>query len=306
MKTFLFICLFCSFTGLNTFAEDAKENVIKLETIQVKDLKFTVRTSGPKDGELVILLHGFPQTSYSYKKQLVALAKAGYRVVAPDQRGYSPGARPKEIKDYNIKYLAQDVIDIADQLKAKKFHLVGHDWGAAVAWTVAAKFPERVTTLTALSIPHPSAFGEVLGDPKGEQAKKSSYIAFFIQKDSEDALLLFENAGLIKIYDKFPQADIDEYVKALGSKEALGAALNWYRAAFGRDAKPNPIPAVTVKTLYIWGAKDSAVSTAAAERNEKYVDKETYTYKTLPDSGHWILESDSEKINTWLLEHMKK
>jgi pimeloyl-ACP methyl ester carboxylesterase len=306
MKTFMFIGLLCSFTGLNAFAEDAKENVIKMETIQVKDLTFTARTSGPKDGELVILLHGFPQTSYSYNKQLVALAKAGYRVVAPDQRGYSPGARPKEIKDYKIKYLAQDVIDIADQLKTKEFHLVGHDWGAAVTWTVAANFPERVTTLTALSIPHPSAFREALGDPKSDQAKKSSYIDFFIQKDSEDALLLFENAGLIKIYDDFPQADIDEYVKALGSKEALGAALNWYRAAFGRGARRNPIPAVTVKTLYIWGAKDSAVSAAAAERNEKYVDKQTYTYKTLPDSGHWILESDSEKINNWLLEHMKK
>ena len=120
------------------------------DLIKIKDLEFSVRQAGPKDGELVILLHGFPQTSYSYKGLMKTLAAEGYRVLAPNQRGYSMGASPYEVSAYRIDLLVQDVLDLADHQGAKKFHLVGHDWGSVVSWTLAERHPERLKSLTSL------------------------------------------------------------------------------------------------------------------------------------------------------------
>jgi pimeloyl-ACP methyl ester carboxylesterase len=129
--------------------------------IPVGEDTFDARVAGPEDGELVLLLHGFPQTSYSWRSQLEALGAAGYRAVAPDQRGYSAGARPAEVERYAIPALVGDVIAIADELGGHRFHLVGHDWGAAVAWQVAGRHQDRLRSLTVLSVPHPSASASV-------------------------------------------------------------------------------------------------------------------------------------------------
>ncbi|MEA3055414.1 MAG: hypothetical protein QOD30_846, partial [Actinomycetota bacterium] len=130
--------------------------------IAVGENTFEARVAGPDDGEPVLLLHGFPQTSYSWRAQLEALGAAGYRAIAPDQRGYSPGARPTEVEAYAIEHLVADVVGMADALGLERFDLVGHDWGAAVAWATAITRPDRVRSLAALSVPHPDAFRRAL------------------------------------------------------------------------------------------------------------------------------------------------
>ena len=133
--------------------------VVARVELAVGDLVFDARAEGPADGELVLLLHGFPQTSLSWRHQLGALAAAGYRAVAPDQRGYSPGARPADVAEYRIERLVGDVLGFADALGVERFHLVGHDWGGAVAWQVAGRHPERLRTVTSLSRKNGSASG---------------------------------------------------------------------------------------------------------------------------------------------------
>ena len=185
-----------------------------------------MRLAGPDDGEVVILLHGFPQTSYEWRHQLRALGAAGFRAVAPDQRGYSPGARPPDVADYALPLLVRDVLGLADAIGARRFHIGGHDWGAAVAWAVAVAAPERVITANPVSAPHPDAFGRVLSDPMSCQVTASSYFDLFVQPHSEDAFLANDHALLRAVFAELEAGAADEYVRVLGSQAALGAALN--------------------------------------------------------------------------------
>src|SRR4051794_10693427 len=156
--------------------------------IAVGDDVFEARIAGPDDGDVVILLHGFPQTSWSWRSQLDALGAAGFRAVAPDQRGYSPGARPEDVAASAIEHLVADVIGMADALGVERFHLVGHDWGAAVAWATAITRPDRVRSLAALSVPHPDAFRRAIqGEGGSDQASRSSYVDFFVSDDAAEA-----------------------------------------------------------------------------------------------------------------------
>ncbi len=178
------------------------------------------------------MLHGFPQTSQSYRHQIPVLAAAGFRVVTPDQRGYSPGAWPGGVEAYTIDHLVDDVVGMVDALGRERFHVVGHDWGAAVAWLVTGQFPERVISLIAVSVPHPFAFAEALQDPSGEQAAMSGYMARFREVGSELTFLADDAALLRGIYSGagLSSSEIQAYVDVLGTPEALGAALNWHRA----------------------------------------------------------------------------
>src|SRR5687768_9465199 len=135
-----------------------------MERIEIPagEFVFDALAAGPADGELVVLLHGFPQTSHSWRHLLPVLAEAGYRALAPDQRGYSPRARPESVDDYRIEHLVADVLAIADWEGGHRFHLIGHDWGAAVAWQVAGRYPQRLRTLTVLSVPHPMAMSRAM------------------------------------------------------------------------------------------------------------------------------------------------
>ena len=179
--------------------------------IGVGDLLFDVRTAGPEDGEVVILLHGFPQTSYEWRHQLRALGAAGFRAVAPDQRGYSPGARPEGIDAYAIPLLVADVLGLSDAIGAERFHIVGHDWGAAIAWALAVAVPDRVITANPVSVPHPDAFSRVLNDPTSCQPEASAYFDLFVQPDSEDGFLADDHAQLRGIFAGIENDAIDEY-----------------------------------------------------------------------------------------------
>ena len=166
-------------------------------SIAVGTLNFDALVAGPSDGDLVLCLHGFPESAHEWRDVLPTIAAAGYRVVAPNQRGYSPGARPLGVEQYHITHLDEDVLGIADALGARSFHLVGHDWGALVAWHVAAHHAARVRTLTSVSVPHPQPFAAArASDPDQRQA--SEYIAFFREPETPERLFLDNDAAMLR------------------------------------------------------------------------------------------------------------
>jgi pimeloyl-ACP methyl ester carboxylesterase len=272
--------------------------------IPVGELAFDARVAGPEDADLVLLLHGFPQTSYSWRHQLDTLAGAGYRAVAPDQRGYSPGARPAAVADYGRAQLVDDVLGLADALGAERFHLVGHDWGGAVAWQLAGRHPGRLITLTVVSTPHPVAFSRALrGELGGDQPSRSSYMAMFREEGSEHRLLA-DDAQLLR--GLFAATGMDEeaaapYLAALGSPEALGAALNWYRAVNLGDVEG--LGTIVTPTLYVWSTEDPSLSAEAAEATAGLVDGR-YREERLDGVGHWIPEQAPDRLDALLLEHL--
>ena len=272
--------------------------------IQVGDMVFRALAAGPSTGELVIMLHGFPQTSQSYRHQIPALAAAGFRVVAPDQRGYSPGARPADVEAYTIDHLVDDVVGMVDALGRDRFHVVGHDWGAAVAWFVAGQLPERVISLTALSVPHPFAFAEALRDPSGEQAKMSGYMDR-LRADGSELRLLADGAALLRgIYGGagLSSSEIQAYVDVLGTPEALGAALNWYRAMRVPSGTRTFTPIAT-PTMFVWSTGDVFLGRAGAEATGKYVHG-PYRFEVLEGISHWIPEEAAERLSELLLDHL--
>lgn len=261
--------------------------------VTVGDLTFDVRTSGPEDGDAVILLHGFPENSLSWSGVVPMLAGAGLRVIAPDQRGYSPGARPTGVEAYTTDLLADDVIGLADALGVGTFHLVGHDWGAAVSWVIASRHRERLRTLTAVSVPHLAAFGAALRDD-ADQQQRASYIGLLRQPDKAEMLLLEEDARRLRaMYEGHVRpAQIDSYVAQLSAPGALTAALSWYRAMRSDLAS---LPAVTVPTTFVWSDQDAAIGRVAAERCGEFVDAD-FRFVELTGISHWIPEQDSEVL----------
>ena len=282
----------------------ASDDEIEMTQVAVGDFTFDVRTAGPEDGEVVILLHGFPQTSYEWRGQIRALAAAGFRAVAPDQRGYSPGARPPDVADYALPLLVQDVVGLADALGVERFHIVGHDWGAAVAWAVAVAAQNRVITANPVSVPHPDAFARVLNDPTSCQVEASSYFDVFVQPNSEDAFLANDRALLRGIFAGIDGGAVDEYVRVVGSKPALGAALNWYRANIvGRRLEGPTLGPVEAPTMFTWSDGDTALCIDGALLTEEYVSG-PYRFEVLEGVSHWIPDLAAEAMSALLLEHL--
>jgi pimeloyl-ACP methyl ester carboxylesterase len=275
--------------------------------VPVGELVFDALAAGPADGELVLLLHGFPQSAEEWRAQLEALGEAGYRAVAPDQRGYSPRARPEEVEHYLPDHLVADVLAVADWLGGHRVHVVGHDWGALVAWRLAGRFPDRVRTLTAVSVPHPFAVVEAMASGSGDQPFRSAYIAFFRQEGlSEKLLLADEGAGLRALFANTGYTDrpaMERYVERLLEPGALTAALNWYRAlgaAWVVDLGP-----VTAPTMLVWGTDDPAVGREAADACGRYVEG-PYRFEVLEGVGHWVPEEAAADLNRLLLDHLSR
>jgi pimeloyl-ACP methyl ester carboxylesterase len=275
---------------------------IELIEIPVGEDTFTARACGPATGELVLLLHGFPQTSWSWRHQLQALGAAGFRAVAPDQRGYSPDARPAEVGRYASTALVADVLAIADEIGGFSFHLVGHDWGAAVAWQVAGRHPHRVRTLTILSVPHPLAFSEALRDASSDQAQRSSYFELFRSDEAADAFLSDNAALLRRVFEPLDPADVEPYVEVLSEPGAMQAALNWYRAA--DITLVEGLGPITMPTLYVWSTEDVALGREGAEATAAHVEG-PYRFEVLEGVSHWIAEQAPERTNELLLEHLR-
>ena len=270
--------------------------------LRVRGLEFRALAAGPPDGELVVLLHGFPQTAACWTEVAGALAAAGYRVLAPDQRGYSPGARPAAVRAYRLPELVADVLALAEAAGADRFHLVGHDWGGVVAWALAGQHPERVVTLTSVSTPHPRAFAAAL--VTSAQLLRSAYIGLFrIPRLPELALGARGLRGLRFLLTRGGLAPewADRYTRALAEPGALSAALAWYRAAtpFGVGLLPVPVP-----TRYLWGSGDPALGRRAAMTTGRWVTG-PYRLDVLEGAGHWLPEHHPQELAQLVLDHLK-
>jgi pimeloyl-ACP methyl ester carboxylesterase len=271
-----------------------------VEDITAGGLTFRCRLAGPESGEVVLLLHGYPQSSWEWHHQLPALAAAGYRAVAPDLRGYSPGARPQGVDHYDQPSLVGDVLAIADHFDAHRFHLVGHDWGAIVAWHVAGWHPERLRSLTIVSVPHPAAFARALRDPSSDQAERSAYIQTF--KDHGEGVLLGSAEQLRAGFEATGLAghDVDEHVRVLTDPGALEAATHWYRAF---DFLAGDLGPIDVPTLFVWGTDDLALGPDGAAWTAEHV-RAPYRFEVFDGAPHWIPEVEAERFNAHLLEHL--
>lgn len=303
--------------GVTAVSSKGPEEAVGWQQIEISvgEMVFDALEAGPEEGELVLLLHGFPQTGYSYRHQIIALAKAGYRAVAPDQRGYSPGARPTEVDAYRMQHLVGDVLEIADALGSERFHLIGHDWGGAVAWVTATRRPDRVITLTVLSTPHFQALASSFSDPDSDQSKRSSYFGDFAAEGAEKRFLADDKALFRQILaGAGGDSDIEVYLDRLGTPDAMRAALNWYtalvasRTASSPPTSPSKTPSsgpppIGVPTLYIWGTEDSAFGRAPAEATADFVDA-PYRFVELEGRGHWLPEEAAERVNQLVLEHL--
>ncbi|MDG2305506.1 MAG: alpha/beta hydrolase [Candidatus Binatia bacterium] len=274
-------------------------------TIEANGFVFDALAAGPADGEPVMLLHGFPQTAWEWEHQLSALGAAGYRAVAPNQRGYSPGARPEAISDYNIVALVGDVVAMADTLGFERFHLVGHDWGASVTWLAGLLARDRIASLVPISVPHIDAFSRTLADPDSCQPASSSYFDLFVQPDSEDLFLVDDAALLRSIYDGLTPEQIERHLTVMNSKEALRAGLHWYRANVGATSggEGPGIGNTTQPTMYIWSDGDPALCIDGALLTEEYVDG-PYRFEIIEGVNHWVPELAAEKVSALLLEHL--
>jgi pimeloyl-ACP methyl ester carboxylesterase len=272
----------------------------ELLRIDVGDLTFDVRADGPGDGRPVLLLHGFPETSASWAAVTPRLTEAGLRTYAVDQLGYSPGARPQEVEAYALTNLAQVTADLMTQMEVPVADVVGHDWGANVAWTLAAWHPDRVRSLTAVSVPHPTAFTAAFrSDP--EQKERSSYIRLFWQAGKAEEVLLADDARrLRRMYgDAVDPEAVDEYVAVLSAPGALTAALNWYRAM----SSATPVDDVAVPTTYVWSDADMAIGRIAAEGCAAHVTGD-YRFVELAGVSHWVPEQAPDQLATAILDRV--
>ena len=279
------------------------------DTLQIdtNGLTFRARVAGPEDGRVVLLLHGFPQTSRCWAAQLDALATAGYRAVAVDQRGYSPGARPDDPAAYAMDHLIDDVLGIVDALHADQVDLVGHDFGGSVAWTVAGHHPDRVRTLTIASTPHPVAFVrayQARDATPSDQNRRSGYMRAFREapRGQIEAQLLADGAaGLRQAYAGLPEASIAAHIEDMSAPGVLVAAVDWYRAMSAKASVA--VPPCPAPTLYVWSDRDPSIGRAAADATEELVTG-PYDFVVLEGVSHWIPEQAAATFTPLLLAHL--
>ena len=262
-------------------------------------------------GPLVVLLHGFPQFWYMWRFQIPALVEAGFRVVAPDMRGYNLSEKPRGVRSYRVELLARDVERLIAACGEESAAVVGHDWGAMVAWMVAMAHPERVKRLGVLNVPHPERFARGLLRPA--QLLRSSYMFFFQVPRLPERVLAAGNFASLRYTLRneplrpgtFTDEDIERYAEALARPGALTAALNYYRALFRR----NPLKArallrrIDVPVMVIWGEGDRFLGKELAEPDPSWVPN--LRLEWLPDASHFVAEDRPAEVNSLLIEFLK-
>lgn len=274
--------------------------IIKKE-IKIDDLVFTVRIAGMENkGDLIIFLHGFPESSIIWEKTMQKFADLGYRCIAPNQRGYSIGARPQGYENYALNLLVEDVFNFTN---GEKIHLVGHDMGAVVGWAAVTMYPERIKSWSALSVPYwPAYFWAIQND--SDQQKKGAYVKMFQESGKPEQILAANDyAVLRKLWSGFDQNNVKEYLEIFSSNNALTSVVNWYRALFMVDSGI-VYNSVDIPTMFIWGNQDLAIARAGVERNHAYM-KGEYQFNEL-NAGHWLTEFNEKEVSELLINHINK
>jgi pimeloyl-ACP methyl ester carboxylesterase len=266
-------------------------------------LTFDVVDAGPSDGEPVVLLHGFPQDSAAWRQVAPALHQHGLRTLAPDQRGYSPMARPRGRARYRLRETTADVLALLDAAGLETAHVVGHDWGGIVAWALGAWHPQRLRTLTAISVPHPAAMAKAM--VTSDQALRSYYMALFQLPVVPEQLMLAGGGAALRRtlrHGGLPDELADHYVSRMREPGALSAALGWYRAIpFGaRDT----VGKVRVPTLHVWSTGDAFLGRAAIDATAPFVDA-PYRLEVLDGVPHWIPELAPDRVAELVTAHVR-
>jgi pimeloyl-ACP methyl ester carboxylesterase len=279
-------------------------------TAEVNSITLHYVAAGPADGPLVILLHGFPEFWYSWRFQIPALAAAGYRVIAPDMRGYNYSARPRGAAAYHVRHLTADIAGLIAHAGVRSASIVAHDWGGVVGWHLPMRYPDLVDRLAILNAPHPGRYAELLRD--SDQLQKSWYVFFFqIPLLPELMLTAGDYAGLANLFrattrrpDAFTDADIARYQAAFRQPGAPTAAINYYRA-LGRANLTGDAPQIrriTCPTLLLWGEQDVALSIQNTTGLSRWVPNLRVT--RIPDASHWVQVDAPETVNAALLEFL--
>jgi len=264
--------------------------------------------AGPPDGPVVLLLHGFPEFWYSWRNQIAPLAAAGFRVIVPDQRGYNTSSKPRGASSYALSHLISDVLAIADHLGQARIFLAGHDWGAAVAWSVALLHPQRVAKLAILNVPHPSVMRRYLKTNR-RQLRRSWYMFFFqLPWLPEAAFSAFHfRLGVTSLVRSsragtFSSDDLALYRTAWSQPGALTAMINWYRAAF-RFRSKFPDSTVHVPTRILWGERDAFLLSEMAQDSLRYCDSaELYTFA---NASHWLQHEEPARVSELLINFFR-
>jgi epoxide hydrolase 4 len=264
--------------------------------------------SGPKDGPVVILLHGFPEFWYGWRRQIEPLAAAGFRVVVPDQRGYNLSSKPSGVAAYSLPELVSDVIAIADQLGQEKIYLAGHDWGAAVAWSTALLHPQRIAKLVVLNVPHPSVMRKFLST-SARQLLRSWYMFFFQLPWVPEALFSAFNfrigaRALLRSSRTrtFTAEDLAHYRAAWSQPRAITSMINWYRALFRVRVK-FPDKTVRIPTRILWGERDAFLLAEMAHESLRYcANAELFTFA---NASHWLQHEEPARVSQLLVDFFR-
>ncbi|HLM74283.1 MAG TPA: alpha/beta fold hydrolase [Polyangiaceae bacterium] len=277
---------------------------MKHDRIKTNGVSLHVVTDGPEKGPLVLMLHGFPEYWYSWRHQIPFFAERGFRVWAPDQRGYNESDKPDGVAAYNVDELAKDVIGLIDASGRDKVYLVGHDWGAAVAWWTAMRYPERLHKLAVLNVPHPTVMEHTMKTSL-KQLRKSWYIFFFqlpflpeLGFKRGDGREMAEAVRRTARRGTFSDEDLEKYREAWAKPGAVTAMLNWYRAVFrARPPTPKDIR-IKVPTLLIWGARDVALGREMAQPSVDLCDDGRLVI--LEEATHWVQHDEPKRVNQLL------
>ncbi len=271
--------------------------------ISANGFEFKVRVAGLQNtGDNIILLHGFPQTSSIWEPTMKHVSKQGYRILAFDQRGYSPGARPKGVEQYDIDFLVEDLLAVADEIGFDTFHLVGHDWGASVGWKTVMDHPNRIKTWTALSIPHIAVFQDALTNHP-EQQKRSSYISKLQTPVLPEFLFVLNRDKMMdNVKGIWRDEDIADANALFAEHGALTSAVNWYRAADLTNQSQEEIRKTIIRpTLFIWGNQDQVIAGDIIPLQKGLI--ESYYKEIELTAGHSLIQEKQDTITSLLLEH---
>jgi pimeloyl-ACP methyl ester carboxylesterase len=286
-------------------AKASIDSLVEHHLIKTNGVTLHVVTAGPADGEPVILLHGFPEFWYGWRHQIPALVEAGYRVIVPDQRGYNQSDKPQGIENYTLDKLAADVVGLMDALGYRQVYLVGHDWGAVVAWSVGIMYPERLKRLTIMNVPHPSVFQRYVRSNL-RQMLKSWYVFSFQMPVVPEWLFAMGgySMGVRAIKgsgkpDTFSDDDMERYREAWAHSGALTGMINWYRAIVQKPPKLSDNVRVRVPTLVIWGKQDAFLSAEMAQLSVEMCDDGQLVM--IDDATHWVQHDAAEQVNSLLL-----
>jgi epoxide hydrolase 4 len=274
------------------------------QIIRANSINLHVAIAGKPDGNPVILLHGFPDASFGWEKQIYALAEARFYVIAPDQRGYNLSDKPKGRTQYKVDFLAADILALADQLGCHQFNLAGHDFGAIVSWRLAGSHPERIKRLAILNVPHPKILYQYQ-KVSPEQRAKSWYAYFFQLPLLPELLLRSQNWKSLasSMCKALSEKELNRYRESWSQPGAITTMINWYRSIFPQPAADKLDLKIKVPTLIIWGKQDPHLMWQMAPESAAMC--ETGRLELIEDATHWVHQDQPEKVNSLLVDHFK-